>query len=85
MKKDKYQIFESLNKRKKKYIVTGPFDSISERIDLFCYAKRFFRVSGAHIVVEAGWIYKGKLYLENPLKPGTKPCNVAYYYSQEVV
>lgn len=70
------QIYEGLGKRKKKYIVTK---KDADYLTVINYAKKFFRCSEAHITFEPGYIYKGQLYLEDPMKHGTKVVGVAYY------
>lgn len=70
------QIYEGLTGRKKKYIVTK---KDADYLEVVSFAKRFFKCSEAHITFEPGYIYKGKLYLNDPMKYGTKVVGVAYY------
>lgn len=72
----KFEIYESLSGRKKKYIVTK-IDA--DYLEVISYAKKYFKCSEAHIYFEPAWLYKGKLYLEDPMKYGTKRVGVAYW------
>ena len=72
----KFEIYESISGRKKKYIVTKVDADYLEVID---FAKRSFKCSEAHIDVTCGWLYKGKLYLDDPEKHSVKPVTVAYW------
>lgn len=72
----KYEIYESLTGRKKKYIVTR-IDA--DYVSVIDYAKKLFKCTEAHIVFTCGWIYKGKLYLDDPEKLGAKKAGVAYW------
>lgn len=71
-----FEIYESLTGRKKKYIVTHAGASYIRTVE---YAKKVFKCSEAHITVERGYLYKGELYLEDPMKFGTKSVTVAYW------
>ena len=66
VKKATFEIYEGLDKRKKKYVVL--FDNC-EKSDAEAAAKYLMRLnhcSLAHIDVQAGYIYKGQLYLLRP-------------------
>ena len=70
------EIFESINGRKRKYLVTkinADYDEVMK------FSKKFFKCSEAHIEFTSAYIYDGLLYLENPHKKGTKTVGVAYY------
>ena len=81
MKKGKksYKVYEGLTKRKQKFLVAEPFDSIKAENDFEKYAKRFFRCSKDHLVIKSGYIYKGELYFEKPSDKGYELVNAAYY------
>lgn len=70
------EIYEGFGKRKKKYIVTK---KDADYLTVISYCKKFFKCGEAHITFEPGYIYKGELYLEDPMKYGTKVVGVAYY------
>lgn len=71
-----FEIYESLTGRKKKYIVTK-IDA--DYVSVINYAKKLFKCTEAHIDFTGGWIYKGKLYLDDPEKLGAKKVGVAYW------
>ena len=72
----KFEIYESLKGKKKKYIVCVTPSKVSVN-ELVNYAKQFFKCSEAHIALMPGWIYKGELYLEDPKKNGERSAFVA--------
>lgn len=82
-KSSSFEIYESISGRKKKYIVTKIDADYVTVIDyakkLFKYAKKLFKCSEAHIDFTCAWIYKGKLYLDDPEKVGAKKVGVAYW------
>lgn len=71
-----FEIYEGFTGRKKKFIVTG---ADAEYVKVIEYAKKFFKCSEAHITFEPGYLYRGQLYLADPMKYGTKKVGVAYY------
>ena len=71
-----YTIFESLNGRHKKFLVS---DKTIPRLTLSKNARQFFKCSIEHLVICEGFIYNGLLYLENPHKRGVVGVWVAYY------
>ena len=75
-KSSSFEIYESISGRKKKYIVTKIDADYVAVID---YAKKLFKCSEAHIDFTCAWIYKGKLYLDDPEKVGAKKVGVAYW------
>lgn len=69
-------IYESLEGRKKKFVVAK---ADADYIEVVEYCKKLFKCSEFHITVEPGYLYKGLLYLEAPMKHGVKRVTVAYY------
>ena len=64
MSKAKYQIYESISGRKKRFLVFKWGELfMSERMKL---AERFFKVTNERLVIKHGWIFRNKLYLEEP-------------------
>lgn len=81
MKNAKFEIYEGLNKRKKKYIVARCED-VSHKKDwsaFLSYGKRFFRCSLVHLRAAPGYVYEDELYFENPAKPGARLVKVLTY------
>lgn len=76
MAREEIEIYERLTGRKKKYIVFNINYPDSYAYD---FAKKFFKCSQAHICYVMGFIYKGKLYWEDPEMPGTRVVSVMYY------
>lgn len=74
----KFEIYESIQGKKKKYVVVVTPAKVSVN-ELINYAKKLFKCSEAHIAVKPGWIYKGKLYLEDPKKNHERSAIVAYW------
>ena len=76
MKKQQFEIYLSFSKRPKKYVVTDIHANYSE---VMSFCKKLFKCSEEHVCNSSGYIYKGKLYLDDPEKPGAKLVGVAYY------
>lgn len=69
-------IYEGTDGRKKKYVVAK---ADADYLEVVKFCKKLFKCSEAHITVEPGYLHKGLLYLEDPMKYGTKKVTVAYY------
>ena len=65
-KKASFEIYEGLDKRKKKYVVVHDNCTRSDMEAAAKYMMRLNHCSLAHIDVQAGYIYKGQLYLLRP-------------------
>ena len=78
-KEMKIEVYESLSKRKQKFLVTGPFEIEADCDKFGKYAMHFFRCSAYHLRIVTGYLYMGGLYFEQPSKKGFKRVNVAYY------
>lgn len=76
MSKAKFEIYEGFTKRKKKYVVTDIHANYSE---VMSFCKKLFKCSEEHVCNSSGYIYKGKLYLDDPEMPGAKRVGIAYY------
>lgn len=76
MSKVKFEIYEGFTKRKKKYVVT---DICADYSDVIRFCKKLFKCSEKHIESTSAFLYKGKLYLNDPKKPEAKLVGVAYY------
>ena len=85
MKKGNIRVFESLTKRKQRFLVVTPFKTEREYFELQKYAKKFFSCGANHLIIRTGFIYKSKLYFEQPAKSGYKRVNVAYYTRKAAV
>ena len=76
MSKAKFEIYEGFTKRKKKYVVTDIHANYSE---VMSFCKKLFKCSEEHVDYTCGFLYRGKLYLDDPEMPGAKLVGVAYY------
>lgn len=65
-KKASFEIYEGLDKRKKKYVVVPGNCTKSVMEAAAKYMMRLNHCSLAHIDVQSGYIYKGQLYLLRP-------------------
>ena len=74
--KNQFEIYREEFGKRKTYIVTK-IDEDYETV--ISYAKKYFHCSEKHIEFVSGWLYKGDLYLEDPLKKNVKTVGVAYY------
>ncbi len=76
--KNKFEIYEGRTKmnRVKKYVVA---DAKADYVETVEFAKKLFKCSEAHITVEPAWLYRGMLYLDDPMRYGTKKVTVAYW------
>lgn len=64
--KAKFEIYEGLDKRKKKYVVLSGNCKKADMEAAAKYMTRLNHCSRAHLDVQAGYIYKGQLYLLRP-------------------
>jgi len=75
MAADKFEIYITEEGRKKIFVVSKkPTASVAFKK----YAKSVLKCSEARLVTAAGWIYRGKLYFENPKHLSAKKVTVAY-------
>ena len=65
-KKATFEIYEGLDKRKKKYVVVPDDCTQSVMEAAVNYLMRLNHCSFAHIDAQPGYIYKGQLYLLRP-------------------
>ena len=79
--KEKFEIYESLSKRKKKYIVAdyAAVRSLKAWHSFTEYSRKFFKCSLNHIDIHIGYVYEDELYFENPEKPGARLVSVLTY------
>ena len=77
--KAKFEIYESLSKRKKTFAVI-PFNYTTEQSSAAInYLKRVNHCSSEHVVWAIGFVWKDELYFENPAIPGAKIVSVFSY------
>ena len=78
-KEMKIEVYESLSKRKQKFLVTPHFYKKEEFEAFKKYAKHFFRCSSDHLVIKTAYVLNDELYFEKPSDKGCKLVCVAYY------
>lgn len=75
----KYEIYESIEGRKKTYLVAdvnylnlkGCFDH-QKLEDFISYSMRYFKVKSNRLFMTSVWVVGDEMYLENPHKRGSK-------------
>lgn len=69
------QIFNGITGRKK-YLV---FDANANDDTALALARKFFKVSAAHLNIQKGWVLDDYLYLENPKVAKAKVVKAVYW------
>ena len=80
MKRDcKFEIYESLDKRQKKYAVVPVKYQNSTMENAIKYMMRLNHCSAKHILLTGGYILNGKLFFDRPDNKKAKPVYVLTY------
>lgn len=74
----KYEVYESIEGRKKRYLV---FDGKEKPDEAYRASARFFRASEDHIFFRACWILNNKLYFDFPDNEKAKK-KYAFFYKK---